>query len=282
MERIIDVAQYIFSEYKRVAGEIIDEMKLQKLLYFSQRETFAILNKPLFAEVFEGWKYGPVSREVRTVFTEDGMNADIEEIKSESKYIINNIIHEYGALASWKLSALTHREISWLNSRKGLKKEKWRYPRRCKKSKTLRLCMGYVLWWIWRLWSGGLMVGKIVRCLTQYYDARLQRISIKSRPALVLKSPENDDYVVLPISTIPNRINVNPTYDIEIDPAKFSKINLTRISYIRTHRMVSIPIQQIDSSIIIGDLKSDYEELFLRIVEKVEQFHNEIMEGLLE
>ena len=50
-------------------------------------------------------------------------NADIEEIKSESKYIINNIIHEYGALASWKLSALTHREISWLNSRKGLKKE---------------------------------------------------------------------------------------------------------------------------------------------------------------
>ena len=64
------------------------------------------------------------------------------------------------------------------------------------------------------------MVGKIVRCLTQYYDARLQRISIKSRPALVLKSPENDDYVVLPISTIPNRINVNPTYDIEIDPAK--------------------------------------------------------------
>ena len=126
------------------------------------------------------------------------------------------------------------------------------------------------------------MVGKIVRCLTQYYDAKLQRISIKSRPALVLKSPENDDYVVLPISTIPNRINVNPTYDIEIDPAKFSKINLTRISYIRNHRMVSIPIQQIDSSIIIGDLKSDYEELFLRIVEKVEQFHNEIMEGLLE
>jgi hypothetical protein len=29
-------------------------------------------------------------------------------------------------------------------------------------------------------------------------------------------------------------------------------------------------------------LKLDYEELFLEIVEKVEQFHNEIMEGLLE
>ena len=117
MEKIINVAQYIFNEYKRVTEEIIDEMKLQKLLYFSQRETFAILNQPLFNEVFEGWKYGPVSREVRTVFTEDGINAQTEDIKSESKYIINNIIQEYGALASWKLSA------SWLNSRKGLKKE---------------------------------------------------------------------------------------------------------------------------------------------------------------
>ena len=123
MEKIINVAQYIFNEYKRVTKEIIDEMKLQKLLYFSQRETFAILNQPLFNEVFEGWKYGPVSREVRTVFTEDGINAQTEDIKSESKYIINNIIQEYGALASWKLSALTHKETSWLNSRKGLKKE---------------------------------------------------------------------------------------------------------------------------------------------------------------
>ena len=123
MEKIINVAQYIFNEYKRVTKEIIDEMKLQKLLYFSQRETFAILNQPLFNEVFEGWKYGPVSREVRTVFTEDGINAQTEDIKSESKYIINNIIQEYGALASWKLSALTHKETSWLNSRKELKKE---------------------------------------------------------------------------------------------------------------------------------------------------------------
>nr|WP_314115213.1 hypothetical protein [uncultured Leptotrichia sp.] len=67
---------------------------------------------------------------------------------------------------------------------------------------------------------------------------RLQRNSIKSRPALVLKSPINDDYVVLPISSIPNRANVNPIYDIEIDPVKFPKMNLTRLSYVRTHRIV--------------------------------------------
>ena len=84
------------------------------------------------------------------------------------------------------------------------------------------------------------MIGKIVKCLTQYYDMRLQRNSIKSRPALVLKSPVNDDYVVLPISSISNRANVNPIYDIEIDPVKFPKINLTRLSYVRTQNSFNI------------------------------------------
>jgi uncharacterized phage-associated protein len=121
MEKILNVAEYIFKEYQRVTGEYIDEMKLQKLLYFSQRESLAILNKPMFSERFEGWKYGPVSREVRTYFTqEDGIQTYTEDIKSENKYIVNNVILEYGSLASWKLSEMTHKEISWLNSRKGL------------------------------------------------------------------------------------------------------------------------------------------------------------------
>jgi gp27 len=121
MEKILNVAEYIFKEYQRVTGEYIDEMKLQKLLYFSQRESLAILNKPMFSEKFEGWKYGPVSREVRIYFTqEDGIQTYTEDIKSENKYIVNNVILEYGSLASWKLSEMTHKEISWLNSRKGL------------------------------------------------------------------------------------------------------------------------------------------------------------------
>ena len=31
MEKIVDVAQYIFVEYKKISGKVIDEMKLQKL-----------------------------------------------------------------------------------------------------------------------------------------------------------------------------------------------------------------------------------------------------------
>lgn len=120
MERIIDVAQYIYDEYKCQSGEAIDEMKLHKLLYFTQRESLAITNEPMFNEVFEGWKYGPVSREVRNCYTKDGMYADSKEISIENAYIAKNVILQYGALASWKLSQLSHGELSWRNARKGI------------------------------------------------------------------------------------------------------------------------------------------------------------------
>lgn len=124
MERILDVAQYIYDEYKRQSGELIDEMKLHKLLYFAQRESLAITNEPLFEENLEGWKYGPVSREVRAHYTDDGFcYKDKKELSAEGAYITKNVILQYGTLASWKLSQLSHNELSWKNSRKGLVKD---------------------------------------------------------------------------------------------------------------------------------------------------------------
>lgn len=121
MERIIDVAQYIYDEYKQQSGEVIDEMKLHKLLYLSQRESLAITNEPLFPEAFEGWKYGPVSKEVRALYTEDGMYyEDRRPLSAEATYIVKNVILQYGGLASWKLSEISHKEISWRNARKDL------------------------------------------------------------------------------------------------------------------------------------------------------------------
>lgn len=121
MERIIDVANYIFEEYKNMSGEVIDEMKLHKLLYFAQRESLAITGKPLFNERFQGWQYGPVSPVVRSSYTESGIKAkELHDVSAESIYIVNHVIAQYGSFESWKLSQLSHNEVSWLNSRKGL------------------------------------------------------------------------------------------------------------------------------------------------------------------
>lgn len=121
MERAIDVAQYIFSEYKNISGTTIDEMKLHKLLYFTQRECLAITGNPMFRESFRGWKYGPVCVEVRSSYTADGFfDEGIGELSHENAYIARNIILQYGAYESWKLSQLSHKEISWRNAREGL------------------------------------------------------------------------------------------------------------------------------------------------------------------
>lgn len=123
MENVLNVAQFIIDEYEKMTGntEKIDEMKLHKLLYLSQRECLAILGEPLFKENFEGWRYGPVCREVRTYFTKDGLQCNTSEISNEAAYIVRSILEQYGCIESWKLSELTHNEISWKNAREGLK-----------------------------------------------------------------------------------------------------------------------------------------------------------------
>ena len=121
MERAINVARYICDEYRKMSGEAIDEMKLHKLLYFSQRESFAVKGEPLFIDDFQGWRFGPVCVSVRNSFYDGEMIGQSSSVLSESDaYIVNNIITQYGELASWKLSLLSHGESSWINSRKGL------------------------------------------------------------------------------------------------------------------------------------------------------------------
>lgn len=120
MDKVIDVADYIIKRYHELTGECLDELKLHKLLYFTQRESFAVLGKPAFEGNLEGWKYGPVSREVRNNFLNGEIVIPTKPISDNIQYIASNVIMEYGSLASWKLSELSHRELSWNNSRKGL------------------------------------------------------------------------------------------------------------------------------------------------------------------
>ena len=120
MDKITNVADYIIKRYRELTGEFLDEMKLHKLLYFTQREAFAILGEPAFDGEFEGWKYGPVSREVRNSFMNGEIVVSTQPISDSVQYIASNVIMEYGSLASWKLSELSNREISWNNARKGL------------------------------------------------------------------------------------------------------------------------------------------------------------------
>lgn len=120
MEKIIDVAEYMINAYKNITGDTIGETKLHKLLYFAQRESFAVTGQPMFIGDMQGWKRGPVSPEVRDALR--GMQIpEANEISDDTAYIVNNVIFEYGFLPATRLSILSHEEKSWMNARIGLR-----------------------------------------------------------------------------------------------------------------------------------------------------------------
>lgn len=114
----VDVASCIFYHYQDVYGKKIDEMKLHKLLYFVQRESFIQTGEPLFSEKFEAWKFGPVMVKIRRHYKDDDFKSN--DIYDRIKSIIDTVFETYSNTGSWSLSMMSHEEISWQNARVGI------------------------------------------------------------------------------------------------------------------------------------------------------------------
>lgn len=66
MKKEFEVTKYLIYSYERQTGNRIQsELKLQKLMYFSQRESLCLTGHQLFDEEFEGWIHGPVLSSLR-------------------------------------------------------------------------------------------------------------------------------------------------------------------------------------------------------------------------
>lgn len=112
---MIDVrtaAKYLIQRYEQKSGRSMDEMKLHKLLYFTQRESFVLLGKSMFPDKFEAWKYGPVMRCLRKAHWEcqvqSGLPADSEYIP-----VLEDTLRRYAGMDSWTLSNISHGESCW-------------------------------------------------------------------------------------------------------------------------------------------------------------------------
>lgn len=112
---MIDVrtaAKYLIQRYEQESDSVMDEMKLHKLLYFTQRESFVLLGKPMFPDKFEAWKYGPVMRCLRKAHWESQVPS---VLPADSEYILvlEDTLRRYAAMDSWTLSNISHGETSW-------------------------------------------------------------------------------------------------------------------------------------------------------------------------
>lgn len=121
MERTMSVAKALYDMYYEQNGMRMDEMKMHKLMYFAQRESLMYNNKPLFDGTLYGWKYGPVSKEVRSAYMAGTfLSKSYEKVSNGTMELLKSVLKRYGSLSSWKLSSLSHEEFSWKKARKGL------------------------------------------------------------------------------------------------------------------------------------------------------------------
>lgn len=117
---VIKIASYIYNRYKEEMNTEIDEMKLHKLLYFSQRESIIRTGQPMFNEQFAAWKYGPVIVKVRDMFKSNTLNdMPTDEELRPFKDSLDFVFENYARKDSWTLSLLTHGESSWKKARAG-------------------------------------------------------------------------------------------------------------------------------------------------------------------
>ena len=123
------------SKLYTVALYIIDKigettpLALQKLLYFANGFSNKILNKCLFTDTPEAWKYGPVYRNIYECFSYyKGNNIDYSELlkdynfnlNDDEKEYIDQIILLFGCYSGNILREMTHLTEPWLEARVGL------------------------------------------------------------------------------------------------------------------------------------------------------------------
>lgn len=122
MAQLLAVAKYLNELYVSKHDCEMDQMKMHKMMYFSQRESLMISGSPLFDGDFEAWKYGPVLTEVRSEYMTGNMFAGTYDALTEDEVqLVNDVFNRYDEYDSWQLSTLSHSETSWLKAREGLR-----------------------------------------------------------------------------------------------------------------------------------------------------------------
>ncbi len=123
-ERAQAVADYLLVE-SRERGEVLTNLKLQKLLYYAQAWHLALYDEPLFDEDFQAWVHGPVLLSQYHRFKEFGWKPITEAVErptlpDRTRAHLDEIINVFGPETAVALEIMTHREQPWIVARKGI------------------------------------------------------------------------------------------------------------------------------------------------------------------
>lgn len=119
MKTASDIAKYFLSLCDESEGDLISNLKLQKLVYYAQGFSLVLLNRPLFNEKIEAWKHGPVVPSLYQEYKSYGNGAlpmqgmDTSIFDLDEQELLDEVYMVYGQFSAWRLREMTHEESPW-------------------------------------------------------------------------------------------------------------------------------------------------------------------------
>lgn len=115
-----DVARYFLAQTDEDVGDLISNLKLQKLVYYAQGFHLALFDEPLFPEHIEAWTHGPVVPELYHAYKHYQSGAipapddvDFAIYTDQTREFLDEIYSVFGQYSAWKLRNMTHDEPPW-------------------------------------------------------------------------------------------------------------------------------------------------------------------------
>jgi uncharacterized phage-associated protein len=112
--------------YSRGKGDVLTNLKLQKLLYYSQAWYLALYDVPIFDEEFEAWIHGPVLPSQYRRFRHYEWRQIDENVRkpdalpSKLTRHLNEITRIFGVETAAALEIMTHKETPWIRARRNM------------------------------------------------------------------------------------------------------------------------------------------------------------------
>ena len=123
------------------------------------------------------------------------------------------------------------------------------------------------------------MIGKVYVSTFKFYDTKNQCMGFKKRPVLIVGKADAADYIILPISRVTNTANLDVEYDYKIEPNDVPLMNLSQVSYVRTHKQSVVHTGELTTEIV--DFRAEYPEKYLDIICKMEEFQKSIINNAI-
>lgn len=117
------IAEYFLAKVNEDEGDLISNLKLQKLCYYAQGLGLAVRGEPMFRERVEAWLHGPVVPDLYKLYRDYGSNAispaaaiDLDVYDPADRILLDDVFDFYGQYSASRLRQMTHEETPWKNA----------------------------------------------------------------------------------------------------------------------------------------------------------------------